>query len=195
MPVVPINFFHGSTVLRVVGQTETAVVTYGFATGPTNPDITMANLTRSLWQTHMLSTLSSSWELVETTLLGNNGITIHSAPVPANPGTDLTQPDIPQAAVLVRKNTALPGRRFRGRFFLPGIPSQRTLSDGKLQVPDVTAYQTALDAWRAAMEGAAVINQMVLLHDVGLTPTPGPTNITTLSVEQIVTTVEKRKIV
>lgn len=92
----------------------------------------------------------------------------------------------PQVAMLVRRNTALGGRRGRGRFYIPGLPAATLDNSGTFDPANVEAIVEEWTALFAAMSFVGL--NSVLLHDSPLTPTP----ITTLVGQSRVATQRRR---
>lgn len=96
---------------------------------------------------------------------------------------------VPQnTALLVRKQTAAPGRRGRGRMYFPGTITETTCSSiGVLTGAALTVRQTALNAWHARL----MTDQLtpVLLHADG---DPTPNEITAFLAQQVVATQRRR---
>src|SRR5229473_1782250 len=87
------------------------------------------------------------------------------------------------ACPLVRKNTGLVGKHFRGRMYLPGTTQGDTDSTGSnLTNTALTTYQTALTAFFTAIAGGTQSSLMVLLHSLVSVP---PTTVTSLTVQQL----------
>jgi hypothetical protein len=105
---------------------------------------------------------------------------------------------LPQnCALLVRKNTALGGRRNRGRLFLPGCVNEgATSGTGVINGSTYSIYLSYANAWFVRHlngQGAdAGVMPMYLLHSTGITPVPEPTEITALSVDPVISTQRRR---
>jgi len=89
----------------------------------------------------------------------------------STPGSDTSTSLPPNAAWPVLKFTSLGGRANRGRMFLPGVPEDIVGPNGAIESSAVSAFNTQLSAYAAAME--ADDNELVLLHSDPLAaPTP-----------------------
>nr|CRY97485.1 hypothetical protein [uncultured prokaryote] len=93
---------------------------------------------------------------------------------------------LPNSSILIRKVTFLGGRQGRGRVFVPGMSEEDVTASGYIESLSLAAHQTAADAWLAAVNDASVT--MVLLHSDSLVPT----EVTSLSVAQIIATQRRR---
>ena len=101
-------------------------------------------------------------------------------------GTVSGDPMTPQVAYLVKKLTALGGRRNRGRFYLPGVVESKVDGAGNVLGAFQTTIQTSMDDFMTDT-GAADIG-VVILHSDGGTPT----DVTSLQVEPKVATQRRR---
>lgn len=109
------------------------------------------------------------------------------------PGTD-SYSIVPQnTAILVRKLSALGGRKGRGRAFLPWV-SETSVSDAGVLTPTyVTAWQANMDDFitnrlDSAGTGLSVDLGLVILHNDATVPTP----VTNLIVDPMVATQRRR---
>lgn len=99
----------------------------------------------------------------------------------SNPGGRALVSTPPQVAVLVKKTTALGGRRNRGRFYLPWAVASGSIGEtGTLVGTEQTALQTKATAFRTQLAATPSPTPMVLLHQVGSTT---PTLVTALTVD------------
>jgi hypothetical protein len=93
-------------------------------------------------------------------------------------------------AVLISKNTALGGRRYRGRLFFPPVKLNEGAVDqsGNMSGGSVTDYQTTWDGF----VGNLGVSQLepVLFHQ-GASP-PVPTPITSFTVQSVIATQRRR---
>lgn len=97
----------------------------------------------------------------------------------------------PNCAVLVHKKTALGGRRYRGRLFLPWCIGEGSVDEsGVIGSSNVTAMTAALEVWRAAL--ASGTNPMVILHSTGISPVPTATPVTSLQADPLISTQRRR---
>lgn len=95
-------------------------------------------------------------------------------------------------AVLIKKQTALGGRRNRGRMFLPWYIADAEVSEiGLINGQALSGRQTAANQFLEGLEGGSVAG-MVILHDVGQTQPPAPTPVTGLQVDRLVGSQRRR---
>lgn len=90
-------------------------------------------------------------------------------------------------AVLIKKATALGGRRGRGRFFLPAIPEEFVDIGGTLDSTFVSGIQADTDTFFAALAVGGL--EACVEHSDGATPTP----VTAHSVSNVVATQRRRQ--
>lgn len=104
-------------------------------------------------------------------------------------GSGASPPYPMNVAMIVEKRTGIAGRKFRGRWFLGGMPAGIAAGGNPNEVDPgtVTTYQTSVDYFREALITAGLIP--VLLHQVG---GPIPTQITNFVVKPLVGTMRKR---
>ncbi len=96
---------------------------------------------------------------------------------------------IPQnTAILVRKATATPGRRGRGRMFMPAIVTEGDINDaGILTAAKISDTQTAVNAWLARLD-ADLLNAYIF-HDAAPAT---PSRVISMSVDSQVATQRRR---
>lgn len=107
-------------------------------------------------------------------------------------GSNNDEPLPPNCALLIRKASALGGRRNRGRAYFPGLALKPSSSPaGVLDPAAVTALQGDADEWwtLAATAGPPEVSGLVILHsEAPFTPTP----ITSLDVQDKIATQRRR---
>lgn len=104
------------------------------------------------------------------------------------PGT-VNDPASPAGvAVLIRKNTALGGRRGRGRIYFPGIWDGAVSAGGTVASGTVDAIQLAINSWNNELR-IGLGGDLVLLHADLTTPTV----ISSFSVQSTVATQRRRQ--
>jgi hypothetical protein len=126
-----------------------------------------------------------------TLYVGQDGTppTVYESIVTGAAGTNAGNPPPSNCAMLMRKLTALGGRRGRGRSYLPPFALAET---------DVTATGAITEAVRSGIESnltgwLVTSREPVLLHsDGGLTPAPAPTPITSIKLDSIIATQRQR---
>lgn len=76
---------------------------------------------------------------------------------PPYPGTSGSNSGAPQSALLITKNTALGGRRGRGRMFVGGLDESVVLESGIVESSYLTAMQAAIDTFVDAMGTSGLV--------------------------------------
>lgn len=103
-------------------------------------------------------------------------------------GTYLT----PAIAYVVSKQTNIAGRRFRGRFFLPGVPDAVDEA-GVIPGAVVTSIQGILDTLWTNLNADASVEYVALLHDESTPNSHIPTEINRFLLRDIVGTMRPRQ--
>jgi hypothetical protein len=103
-------------------------------------------------------------------------------------------PKLPQnCALLVKKQTALGGRQNRGRFFLPGMLTEEGVNNvGVIAAGDRQSYQNKASSMLTSLAVGPLIAPMVILHNDTPTPVPDPTPVTSLYVDNVISTQRRR---
>lgn len=163
------------------------VATYG-VTG-TTPTVAQANAIMAIWVARWQVGVPASLSLTDVQIWqGPTGaLTIVQSSSAPNVGGS-AQLSLPvNCSTLVRKVTALGGRRGRGRMHLPGALETNVDGSGALTPASITTYNTRLG--QVLADHAAAGFPMVLLHSLGSsTPTP----ITNLNVSPLIGTQGRR---
>lgn len=154
--------------LTLAGDPEPMAVTYGIRLVPApnlaNAVVDVANAFKAL----VLARFSNQYTLTNTelqyvALAGDPPLIYTSAITQVGGGTSTVCPQ--NTAFLVHKRTAQGGRTGRGRFYWPGVAESDVDSVGTILPATVTANNTNLATFLAAVKGSAEIDEMVLLHD------------------------------
>lgn len=93
---------------------------------------------------------------------------------------------VPQASALIKLTTALRGRRFRGRVFLPW-PAEVAVTSGTLNSSNQSTMQSAWNTFRSAM-AAAGKDLLVASYKE-----PAGVNVTATTVESLLATQRRRQ--
>lgn len=97
------------------------------------------------------------------------------------------EPGGAQVSMLIRKSTALGGRKNRGRVYIPAIPEEFIDVGGVLDTTVVSTFQGVWDAWAADLAVGGL--EACVEHSDGSTPTP----ITAFTVMGVVATQRRRQ--
>lgn len=134
---------------------------------------------RSLYTSGM--TLSNVHAKIGPNVSGPSGDSVETQTGTA--GGDTSPPNV---ALLIKKSTAVGGRKGSGRMFLPCIAENRTDAGGGITSTLLTAAQTVFDDLRSEL--IALDIDMVLLHNDATTPN----DVTALTVQALAATQRRR---
>jgi hypothetical protein len=201
--VIPPNFAQVAIELRLVNDPEPMFVTFGVSAGtPVEGGGDFFGSTAlvdigTAFRTHFGAKMSSQYSVTGCKArIGTSGEPLASE-VPLSLACTATGGAVPQnTAVLVRKLSALGGRRNRGRFFVPGAIETTIEPHGVMATGNIASWQTAADAFLAAVNGAGGVGNMVILHSTEALPAPPghpePTDVTALKVLELCATQRRR---
>jgi hypothetical protein len=172
---------------RNVGNTRPAFVTYGISTTGSVGSDDPSHL-HAVWAAGPVTDMAATTSHITTTVIKGprpTGATVSYTQVIAGGG--LAQGAGPQEAWLGIKQTGVGGRKFKGRFYLPGVPEANVNSGGFLTGSEPADMQAQVDEWLAAL-AADELGPYLLHEDVGT----DPTLIVTVSVETLIATQRRR---
>jgi hypothetical protein len=109
--------------------------------------------------------------------------------LPGQPGTGTSNPLPNNCASLVRKGTALGGRRGRGRMYIPGIAEANVSNNGTISTTPLATLQTAMNNFQLDIVNTAEVEALALLHSSAPFT---PTAITDLKVQPRIATQRRR---
>lgn len=101
---------------------------------------------------------------------------------------------LPQnSAFLVHKRTSVAGRGGRGRMYFPGVYESQANNIGQVDPAAVSAFNTSLASFLAAVPGVTGVINMVVLHDsLGAFAGAPPAIITALDCDPVIATQRRR---
>jgi len=183
--------------LTLTGDAERMAITYGVdlaVEAPPDPNATASSLHQAFVQT-MINILATGYQLVATEM--RYQVTGETFPRIArheqvNPGTGSSNLIPQNTAYLIHKLSAFGGRRNRGRFYLPGVGEPEVGITGALTTAEKTRIQTALNAWFTQLNSIPNIDDVIILHSTGITPTPAPTAVIGFQIDPVVATQRRR---
>ncbi len=201
MPPIPAGYAVAALKWRCLGDPDDMISTIGLdvvsASTPTPSEV--ANLVSTAWLSAWPASILSNLY----TFLGTD-VTFGPQPgegpsgqdVRAVVGTITTPPPASNTALLIKKLTALGGRRNRGRMYLPAGNTEEQAIDhnGMIQTAAVPVYQTRMDSFYSALVASAPTLQPVILHGptvAGVAPAE-PTVMTGFSAQPQVATHRRR---
>jgi hypothetical protein len=102
-------------------------------------------------------------------------------------------PCVQNTAVLLKKSTALGGRRNRGRMYVPGIPEGKVFGNGQMVGVDHAAWNTQAINLRAELAALSFVGECVIFHTtVAGAEGIAPTAIVSMSADTRVATQRRR---
>ncbi len=201
MPMVtPSGFASVIESLALAGDPDPHAVTYGIKVNEVSPPsmVDLLEVLGSLFNAHIMGTMPPVYTHVNTHIEWS----VLAPPAPqlvgdrpsSTAGGNALGNLIPQnSAYLIRKNTALGGRRNRGRMYLPGVAENTTANNGVIDGTRLLELNTAMGNWLGALKASAPVDDMVLLHSTSsLSPTPEPTTVSSLIAEGVIPTQRRR---
>jgi hypothetical protein len=203
---------YGKIIWKIPGPNKAsdAIITsdYELLTGPTTPaptpeQVTQAIAVRADAAAALLFTarLGVGWSYTGAKVTYKLLSTEYGAEInrsPAIVGANAA-PSPPQVAVVVRKTSSLVGRRFKGRFYVPGILIDSAVDDAGLLIPGtVTSLQTAFSAFQSTLVIPATLTEAQIALAIVHSPpksgvvTPPPNRVLALSVQALTATQRRR---
>lgn len=123
---------------------------------------------------------------------GDPGFVFDSAGTEA--GTDSsTAYASPAIAHVCSKQTGIPGRKFRGRFYLPGVPEADVDESGTLAGSRVNDVNAALVTLQTDLLAVGPLADIVLFHDEESPGSHQPTSIANIVCRTVVGTMRPRQ--
>jgi len=187
--VIPSGFGQANIVFSGGSLPTGAEVTLGFENTVPQTAAACATAIRAAWATHILDQQVTAITLDHVLVkLGPNATGPSAISVSGVTGSINSAGTSPAQALLVRKHTALGGRRHRGRMYVPGFYEGNFNSAGAADSTWLATMQTSFNDFYAAMITAGV--DLTLLHADGVI---SPTTITSLEVEVTMGTQRRRQ--
>lgn len=174
---IPVGFGQAQYRFAVTGIAREMIVTYSYDPGALNPTAHAATLDstiRASSRPAQATAMCTGWSYlgVRVTEMDDTGPLSGEASTLVV-GTNSGNPMTPNVAVLVRKSTALGGRRNRGRSFIPPtFPGEENVGpSGTIAAPQLSSLNTWWQGLYADLATAGL--PAVILHSqVPFTPTP-----------------------
>lgn len=199
--VVPFGYASVVQTFTWAGDPEPVAITYGVVTNGAGPPASAAALAADLrdnFSATMLGPLDGIISMLQTE------VSWQEDPLPAPPvigvaagggsGAGTLGSVLPQnSAFLVHKRTGVGGRGGRGRLYLPAVDESAVNDVGVVTGSVVTAWNTALAAWLAAIQAETTYLDMVLFHDsLGAFAAEDPYVVTSLIIDTQIATQRRR---
>lgn len=197
--VIPPGYAQISILMTQTGDPEPYVITFGIEVA--EPPLTADNLEAimALWDTGPGTQQAPTINFAQiNAVVGNDGDpTIINVPTPGRSASGSGVGATQNVAYLVHKNSALGGRRHKGRMFVPGVLEGTVDTVGVVADATLTNWQTQLNSFFTNLDNTGPdpenVENMVILHSTSeLSATPPPTVVTSLSIDRLVATQRRR---
>lgn len=197
--VIPPGFGQASVEMRNDGDPQPWYVTFGVDLSDVGGDFQQAalDIATTFGATIGLQ-LSTTTSVTGCNLLvGQDGSDRLIARANTNIPGETNAAMLPQnCAALYDKLTNLPGRKGRGRFFMPSVLKEASVSEvGVIDGPALADLQLQATAFLEALadgdNGLVTVTPMVVLHNSGIS-TPAPTPVVSLQVQNVISTQRRR---
>lgn len=195
--LIPTGYGLWTFEMQHVGIAHTAFCTLGFKVSTPPYTATHAANALAAWATSLAPLHDNEITYSRcVALIGNDGPPFRYEAVGTSTGSRATQTIMPpNNTYLIRKGTSFSGRRYRGRLFIPFVASGAAAvgQSGQLASAEVSNLTTRAAAILTNLVAAGPnASELSLLHAVGLTATPAPTPITTMTADDFVATQRRR---
>lgn len=160
-----------------------AAWTFGIASGLANPAFIADELAPVIGS--IFGPLTMNSDLIESVVVSS--LTLSAESGIGVTGSRTSDPEPPNVAALVKKNTGLRGRKNRGRFYLPGVLSETDVQgNGFIDPGSYATLDSGIQGLFTFLESKSI--PMVVLHSGTGTPTP----VSSLVLDPRVATQRKR---
>lgn len=197
---LPVGHGDVSFIMQQTGISAPFICTMSF-NFTSQPTVTNMNYLHQQWGDHLMPLVHAGISLVRVHAfykLDASNDTVHDSTSAAVPGTGgiATTGTAPHTALLIRKHTALAGRRNVGRMYLPGVTEEDIDQAGSVNSTYLAAAETAVDAFFGLItqyNPEIVHSKQYDPEEEAVPPTPpAPTPITSLSVDNFCATQRRR---
>lgn len=198
--IIPVGFAHVLLPLRHASLARSAAITYGIDVSDTAGDyVTAADdqvvAFHTSWENELDSQVTIGPAVLRVGQDGGDPLSIEGSFTDVGAETGGMQP--PNTNLLVKKQTALGGRRGRGRCFIPWVLLDAAVDDvGQIDSGSLAVRQADADAWLASLTNNTIVTNdtpMYLLHDSrGAGTEPAPSLITALTTPSLVAVQNRR---
>lgn len=160
---IPEGFAQVTHIFGGTSQPNGSAVIYGVEHGGIITPAAAATAARGAWDGTMLTSQVAAITHVRTDIkFGPDDTGPSASSASSNTGTGSGSAAPPNVCFLAQKNTALGGRRGRGRLYMPGVNEAGIDPNGALVGANLSQFQTDLNDFLAALDAAGL--PMVLLH-------------------------------
>lgn len=175
---IPVGYAQTALHFTMTGDSNEQVCTLGFASSAAATSATAIDLANDIcatWDADMAPITSDEVTLqrVEVLIKTTGDLLVAGTSTAAAKAGESTLDVLPGGvSAVVRKNTGLAGRAYRGRMFHPGLISDNDVSNGSIITSGrQIEINAALEDWLNSLAGT--LDEAVLLHtNPALTPTP-----------------------
>jgi len=173
---LPAGYARITQFFSVPGTAGPAMLTFGGHPGNGDDPNDLAGDIRGFFVNRLAPTLANSTFVDQTTVLYNDAGTLKVGQSLGLDNGSLTGAALPpQNAIIAKKLTGLAGRRFRGRWYIPGLVETDVDEKGFISSTRRNTLDTAVQNILADMGARTPTTPMVLLHAPGNTAIPSPT--------------------
>lgn len=199
--VIPVNFAQVVTQLTLTGDVEPMTITYAVEIPNLSVSLSLGTIPEDLHDAFVgafQARLDGSYTFLSTEVKGRFGAGLNDYLLGTHSGgefgTRAAFDGLPQnCAILVHKRTGFAGRIGRGRNYFPGLADTEVSEIGQITAGVVTSWQTAMNAWLAAVNAVTDVGTFVLLHnDPGAGSAENPYEVTALTVDPVIATQRRR---
>lgn len=198
--IIPVNYALVLLPMRHSALARSAAITYGINTSETGGDFLTAADDQVVafinsWESELDSNVTVGPAILRVGQDGGDPLTVEGTFTDVGAETGAMLP--PNSNLLVKKQTALGGRRGRGRCFIPWVLQDAAVDEvGQIDGTSLGVRQGDADAWLAALTNNTIVTNdtpMYLLHDSrGSGTEPAPSLVTGLSVPSLIAVQNRR---
>src|SRR3954449_10624373 len=190
MQVIPQGYYELAFKHSLQGSLHTSVATLGVRYTGADLKLDFHNIAASYGQ-HMTQSINDVWAFEGMTASNQEGAVFEDLLHIQGGVSHL--PCTGNIAFIMRKLTGFPGRKNRGRLYLPGVSEQDVDHNGMVQQSKLTELQNNLNNWTIAFQGAHTSVQLFHNMPEGGNPVNyAPTPLTDLRWESQVGTQRRR---
>ncbi len=196
--VIPPGYAHVIHSMTLVGDPEPMAVTYAVelsTAGEADPQGTVLAL-HDNFGSQIMDMVANVYTLNQTEMrwVQTGGTEVLTALQVSNwPGLSAGNALPQNSAFLLLKRSALLGRRFRGRMYVPGVDEINVDAKGAFVTSVYGTLNTIVGGFFVGLNALAGVEFMVILLSTSLlSPTPAPTQVTSLYLDKVIATQRTR---
>ena len=191
--VIPAGYARVTQFFSVPGTAGPAMVTFGCHPGNGDNPNDLASDIRGFFVARLGPTITNTTFIDQTSVLYNDAGTFLVGQATGLDNGSLSGAALPpQNAIIAKKLTGLAGRRFRGRWYIPGLQESDVDEKGFISSTRRASLDTAVGNIVSDLIARTPTSPMVLLHAPGQSATPSPTVVNATIVEQLIATQRRR---